>query len=343
MKAAFLVKKGKAETAFEIRETPVPEPKPDEVLVKVEAFGLNYAEIMARHGLYRDAPPIPCVLGYEVVGTINSVGSGVDKNIVGQRVVAFTRFGGYAEYAITPFEGLAFIGDLDAGLGCCIATQYVTAWYMAEECVRLNKGDKVLVHAGAGGVGTALIQLCKRRGCEVFATAGSNDKLKYMREQGADHVINYKASDYPTEIRKVIGSKKLDVVFNAIGGKTFRQDLRLVGPGGKLVLFGGAARSGKKWGILSSLRFVWQMGFVIPIALMMMSKSIIGVNMLKIADHRRDILGKCLKDVSELVLRGELKPHVGGQFSANEIAKAHQLLESRNSLGKVVVYWAVKN
>ena len=109
MKAVFLVKKGKAETAFEIRETPVPGPKSGEVLVMVEAFGLNYAEIMARNGLYRDAPTIPCILGYEVVGTIFSVGENVDKNIVGQRVVAFTRFGGYAEYAVTPVEGLALL------------------------------------------------------------------------------------------------------------------------------------------------------------------------------------------------------------------------------------------
>jgi len=213
---------------------------------------------------------------------------------------------------------------------------------MAEDCVRLNQGDKVLVHAGAGGVGTALIQLCKRRGCEVFATAGNDDKLKYMQDQGADHVINYNTADYAAETRKVIGSSKLDVVFNAIGGKTFKQDLRLIGPGGKLVLFGGAARSGKKWGILSSLRFVWQLGLVIPIALMMTSKSIIGVNMLKIADQRRDILGRCLKNVSPLVVNGELKPHVGGRFKAGEISKAHQLLESRNSLGKIVVYWKNK-
>ena len=130
MKAIYLVKNGDAATAFELRETADPIPSSGEVRIKVEAFGLNYADVMARNGLYREAPPLPCVLGYEVVGRIDQVGENVPNDLLGQRVVAFTRFGGYAEYAITNPQAFTRIDDLDAGAALSIATQYVTAYYM---------------------------------------------------------------------------------------------------------------------------------------------------------------------------------------------------------------------
>jgi len=202
MQAIYLVKNGSATTAFELRETAIPEPKEREVRIKVEAFGLNYADVMARNGLYKDAPPMPAVLGYEVVGIVDAVGKELDTDIIGKRVVAFTRFGGYAQYAITAEQGFTVIDDLEAGKALSIATQYATAYYMAYELNNLTEGDTVLVHAGAGGVGTALIQLCKRKGCTVFATAGSDEKCEYMLGQGANYAINYSKKEYKTEIEK---------------------------------------------------------------------------------------------------------------------------------------------
>lgn len=340
MKAIYLIKNGSADQAFELRESAVPTYGADEVLIKVEAFGLNYADVMARNGLYREAPPIPSVLGYEVVGTLEAVGANIDAGLVGKRVIAFTRFGGYAEYAVTTSLGFAVIDDLDAGAALCIATQYVTAWFMAEEQTNLFEGDRVLIHAGAGGVGTALIQLCKLKGCEVFATAGSKEKLDYMKSQGADHVINYREQDYEAEVKKVLGKERLDATFNPIAGSTFKKDFGLIGSGGRVVLFGGSERSGKKWGIFSTLNFVRKMGIIIPIGTMMRSKSVVGVNMLKIGDNKPKVLNRCMKGVVENVLNGSLKPHVGAEFDSSEIAKAHALLESRKSIGKVVVKWS---
>jgi len=338
-KAVYLIKQGKASEAFEVREDAIPNLKPHEVGIKVEAFGLNYADVMARNGLYREAPPLPAVLGYEVVGEIVDVGSDVDKTNIGKRVVAFTRFGGYADYAVTEVIGFAEIGELDAGQALSIATQYVTAYYMAYDVTNLFEGDRVLVHAGAGGVGTALIQLCKRKGCEVFATAGSDDKLDYMRDQGADHVINYRSEDYEESVNQLLQNKRLDVTFNPVAGSTFKKDFRLLGSGGRLLLFGGSERSGKKWGIFSTLNFLRKMGLIIPIGTMMRSKSIIGVNMLKIGDNKPKTLQRCMQNVTELVKNKEVVPHIGGEFSVSEIAEAHAFLESRESIGKIVIKW----
>lgn len=339
MKAVYLVKNGPAENAFEIREVPKPIPGSKEVAIKVEAFGLNYADVMARNRLYREAPPLPCVIGYEVVGTIESVGPQVDAELIGTRVVAFTRFGGYSEYVITSDFGFAPVNKLAAGDALSIATQYVTAYYMSRYVTNFFEGDRVLVHAGAGGVGSALIQLCKLKGCEVFATAGSQEKLDYMKSIGADHVINYREEDYGAAIRKILKKERLDATFNPIAGETFKTDFKLIGSGGRLLLFGGSARSGKKWGILSTLNFVRKMGLILPIFTMMRSKSVIGVNMLKIGDNRPKVLQKCMKDVGTMIQAGELKPHTGGSFTVDQIAEAHAFLESRDSIGKIIVSW----
>ncbi|MEX1002221.1 MAG: zinc-binding dehydrogenase [Crocinitomicaceae bacterium] len=339
MKAAVLVKEGSAEQAFEIREVDKPTPSKDQVLIKVECFGLNYADVMARNGLYDPAPKIPSILGYEVVGKIVEVGEDVDKSRLDERVVAFTRFGGYAEYAVTAEQACVAIGTIDAAAAAAVAVQYATAYYMAYDAIQLHSGDKVMIHAGAGGVGTALIQLCKLKKCEIFSNAGSDEKLDYMRKQGADHVMNYRKNDYAKEIPKILKEEKLEVTFNPIAGSTFKKDLRLLAPGGKLMLFGGSERSGKKWGILSTLNFLRKMGLLIPISLLITSKAIIGVNMLTIADQNPQILKRCLEGVVKLLKDQKIKPHIGARFQATEISKAHAFLESRKSKGKVVVFW----
>lgn len=339
MKAIYLTKKGASESAFEIRETEKPRPQADEVLIRVEAFGLNYADVMARNGLYREAPPLPSVIGYEVVGVIEKVGADMSEDWLGKRVVAFTRFGGYASYAVSKKFGFAEIGDMDADTALCIATQYVTAYYMANQMNNLHQEDRVLIHAGAGGVGGALIQLCKRKGCIVYATAGSDAKLQYMKDIGADFVVNYRSADYKKELKSILGKERLDVTFNPIAGSTFKKDFSLLGSGGRIVLFGGSERSGKKWGFLSTLNFVRKMGLVIPIATMMRSKSIIGVNMLKIGDNRPKMLKFCMDEVVQMVNDNSVKPHVGATFQAEDIAKAHDLLENRSSIGKITVHW----
>ncbi len=337
--AFVLIKNGASKDAFQLQEISLPELKNDEVLIESEAFGLNYADVMARRGLYREAPPLPCVVGYEVVGIIIRTGSETSTDLIGKRVVAFTRFGGYAKHAITKCDAIVEIGDTGASDALSIATQGVTAYYMAEYNSPIHKNDHVLIHAAAGGVGSLLIQLAKNRGAIVYAKVGNKDKIQHCIDLGADHVIDYSVDDYEQKTHNLLNGKTLDVSYNPVGGSSFKKDVRLLNKAGKIVLFGGSELSGSKWGVLSQLNFVRKMGFFTPIVLMMKSISIIGVNMLKVADNRPDVLQECLQGVFLDYKKGVIKPVSGGEFSSSEFTIAHDLLESGKSTGKLIIRW----
>ncbi len=340
MRAIHLVRTGDPHQAFEQREVADPIPAEGELRVAVEAFGLNYADVSARHGLYQDAPPMPSVLGYEVVGRIDSIGAGVEGFSEGQRVTALTRFGGYATSAVTDARAAAVIpDDMDVGVAAALPTQGCTAYYMAVDSLNLHDGDHVLIHAAAGGVGSLLIQLCKERGCVVYGTAGSAEKLELLRSLGVDHPINYRTADFVEEVRRLRGDAGLDVIFDSIGGSYVRRGIGLLGAGGKIVCFGAASHEAGPMQVLRSLRFLASWGLPHPVPLLMRSRSLMGVNMLRIADERPEVLGRCMRGVADLALAGRLQPVVGGKFTAAQIGDAHELLESRRSTGKIVVTW----
>lgn len=340
MKSISLVKYGNPEISFSLKEVDQPIPNADEVLIKVEAFGLNFADVLARKGLYKDAPPIPCILGYEVVGTIEQVGAKSVNFKNGDRVVAFTRFGGYAEYCLANSKAVVKVPEqMENGVAVALATQYCTAYYCAHIAVTLFEGDHVLVHSAAGGVGTALVQMAKNKGCIVYGTVGSNDKFKYLENLGVDHVINYQSADFVQEIKQIRGHQRLDVIFDAVGGINYRKSKRVLSYGGRLVSYGIAERTDKKGGLLSDLTMAWRFGFLHPILLLMKSQGMIGVNMLRIADHNPSVLQRCLEEVVQMAIEGKIAPVVGGVFKSDEIHQAHQLLEGRGSVGKIVVEW----
>ena len=338
-KAIALVRHGEATTAFQEIEIILPELSSNQLMVEVDAFGLNYAEVMARRGLYGDAPAFPAVLGYEVVGKIAQVGSSMDSSLIGKRVLAFCRFGGYAKHVIVEAFAVAELGDYETGKALALATQYVTAYYMVERAANVQKGERVLVHAAAGGVGTALIQLCKRKGAIVFAKVSSESKAKLVKDQGADFAVVYTDSDYEETISTQLAGRKLDVSFNPVAGSTTKKDGRLLGSGSRLVLFGGSELGKAKFGIFSKLNFVRKMGIVIPIGLMMKSKSVLGVNMLRIADDKPEVLQNCLLEVVKMAKNGELNPEVGGVYNSSQLAEAHADLEGGKTTGKLVVEW----
>ncbi len=340
MRAIVLTRHGAPHEAFQIQERPTPEPAAGQVRIAVEAFGLNYADVSARQGTYLDAPPLPSVIGYEVVGRVDALGAGVGGPAPGTRVVALTRFGGYATAAVTDARAVVPIpDDLDNGVAAALPTQGGTAYYCAEEMVRLQPGDHVLVQAAAGGVGTLLVQLAKRRGCVVYGTAGSDAKLDYLRDLGVDHPINYRREDFAAVLRRLRGAAGLDVVFDSLGGSAVRKGLAALGPGGRIVCLGAAERAAGPMQILRDARFALSFGFIHPIPLLMHSKSILGVNMLRISDHRPETLQRVLQGVVALALAGELTPTVGGRFKAEQIGAAHALLSGRQSMGKIVVEW----
>ncbi len=340
MKAFLLSRFGTANEAFQLKELPDLQPKPHEVVVDVDAFGLNFADVVARKGMYRDCPPLPCVIGYDAVGTVSKTGSDVKNLKAGHRVVAFTRFGGYASQVASDHKGVVPIPEnMDAGEAAALATQYCTAYYAAEEMVRLHEGDHVVIQAAAGGVGTALIQLAKNRKCIIYGGAGSDEKLDYLRKLGVDYPINYRKQDFHQAVRKIMNEKKPDVIFNSIGGKSVRDGLALLGTGGRMVCYGAAEAMDEDNKLRANLKLAWGFGLIFPPLLIMQTKSLIGINMLRVADDKPDVLKRCLESVVKMHEQGILKPHTGAVFTADKIAEAHEFLESRKSMGKVIVKW----
>jgi len=336
----YIVKHGAAETSFEFQEIK-PQKTPDgQVKIKVSTFGLNYADVMARTGLYNDAPPVPFIPGYEVVGHIAEIGKGVADLQVGDRVVAFTRFGGYAQEAFADQRAVRKLPEtITDEVATALATQYCTAYYSAILIANIQPEEKVLIHAAAGGVGTALVQLAKWRGCQVYGTASKPEKLTYLQSIGCDEPINYRQLNYEQYIIDQTGKGSIDVIFNPIGGKTFKKDQQLLAWGGRHLLYGVSTWSNTKGTLLDKLKLAWDFGIMHPIGLLMKSQGVIGVNMLRIADGKPAIIGQCLSASINLYEQGVVSPHIGGVFQANEIHKAHSLLESRESIGKIAVKW----
>lgn len=339
MKAIQLVKNGNAKEAFSFIESDIPEPRDNEVCIHVSAFGLNFADVMARQGLYRDCPPLPTVIGYDVEGRIHAIGKDVSQFRIGDQVFAMSRFGGYAEYVTTDARGVGKLpADAPIGEGTALATQYGTAYYAAEIVQTLMPGEIVLIHAAAGGVGTALIQLCKQKGCIVIGTAGSSEKLKYLVEQGVDHPINYRKQDFEAETKKILGRSGLSAYFDNLGGKSIQIGKKLLMPGGRILSYGAASMTGRK-SAFNLLRLALGFGLFSPISYLQTSQALIGINMLRIADHKPELLEKIMHEVSDLYRSGKIKPTIGRVFEATKVADAHTYLENRSSIGKIAVRW----
>jgi NADPH:quinone reductase-like Zn-dependent oxidoreductase len=337
MKAILLTKTGAADMAFEFKEMPMPALGDDDVLIKVAFSGLNFADVMARKGMYRDAPPLPSVLGYDVSGTVEATGKNVTNVATGDAVVGFTRFAGYAQYAVCNTMAVEKIpANIEMASATALATQYCTAYCCAAELVNLYAGDTVLIHAAAGGVGTALTQYALHKKCRVFGTAGSEEKIKLLKEAGVQEPINYRKEKFQDIINQKTGGKGVNVIFDAVGGASVREGIRCLSAGGRIVCYGAASMGGN---IFHQLGAALAFGIYHPGVLMMASKSILGVNMLRIADNHPEVLQRCLHEVMILAKAGVFKPSLGRIFPVSEIAAAHEFLESRKSTGKVVLKW----
>ncbi len=340
MKAVELQQFGEAAEAFELTERNTPVPNKDQVLIQVEAFGLNFADVMARLGHYRDCPPLPAVLGYEVVGNVLDTGSNVREFNTGQRVLAFTRFGGYATHVVSDSRAVVPIPEeMDAGKATALATQYCTAYFAAEEMVKLKEGDHVVIQAAAGGVGTALVQLCKHRKCIIYGGAGSQEKLDYLLQIGVDHPINYRKKKLYKEVFRIMDGERPDVIFNSVGGSTVKKGIKTLPPGGRIVCYGNAGVTNKKKGMFTTLKQGYDFGFLFLPFLLMESKGVIGVNMLRVADEEPWVLNRIMHNVVELFKAGVIDPVIGAKFPVERVVQAHEYVESRQSIGKVVVKW----
>jgi NADPH:quinone reductase-like Zn-dependent oxidoreductase len=330
MHALVITKHGGPEV-LQVQERPDPPLGPGEVRIEVAAAGINFADVMARMGLYRDAPKTPCVVGYEVAGTILEMGEGVGGLAPGQRVFAGTQFGGYASQVVVPASDVVELPEhLSFEQGAAIPVNYATAWAGLIGYGNLQPGERVLVHSAGGGVGIAATQIAKRFGAEVFGTA-SPSKHERCREIGVDRALDYTSPGW----EKGIG--KFDIVLDAVGGKSFRTSYDLLAAGGRLVAFGASSVvSGERKNIPTALKAVLRMPRFNLIKQMQDSKAVIGLNMLTLWKDR-GTLRPWIEPLTAMLADGTIDPVIAGTFPFARGGEAQTMIVERRNLGKVVL------
>lgn len=335
MKAIEIVRTGPPKTLASV-ERPAPEPRPGEVLIRVFAVGVNFADCLARQGFYPEAPKRPFVPGYEVAGEIARVGAGAGGWVAGQRVVAFTEFGGYAEYAIAQPQMVRALPDhVQFTEAAGLPVVFVTAYLALFGSGLLHPGARVLIHAAAGGLGQAAVQLALRAGMEIFGTAGSDDKVELLHRLGVQHPIDYRAADFAHEITETVGPRPLDLIVDSVGGSFIRRELKLLAPGGRLVLLGVGEMSGRSR--LSALGVVLKFPRLSTLKLLAQSRAVVGLNVLQVFRGNAALARHVFDAVMELYAAGAVKPPVSTILPLAEAHRAHELLESRKSTGKIVL------
>jgi NADPH:quinone reductase-like Zn-dependent oxidoreductase len=323
---------------LQVQERDDPQPGPGEVRVRVRASGINFADLMARVGFYPDAPKPPCVIGYEVAGEIDAVGDGVDELSPGDRVMAGTRFGGYAELVVPPANGVIPLPEgWSFEEGAAFPVNYSTAYAGLIRYGALHDGERVLLHSAAGGVGIAATQIAKLVGAELFGTASAS-KHEAIRGFGVDHPIDYRTKDFVEEVRRITGEQEpLDLVMDAIGGKSWKKSFSLLRAGGRLIPFGAAeVISGERRNIIAGARTLVQTPRFNPIKLASQSKAVIGLNMLTLWDAKGS-LDEYIEPLQEWVAAGKLRPVVAEAFPLERGPDAHRFLLERKNVGKVVL------
>lgn len=317
-----------------LRERPDPRPGPGEVLVRTAAIGLNFADLFVRSGDYPRAPRPPFVPGMEISGTVEAVGDGAAHLLPGQRVVAVPIFGGHAEKVLAPATHVFPLPDgVDIVEAAAVPVAFLTAWYA---CARAEvaAGDRVVVTAAAGGVGSALLQVLRERRAKVIALVGAEAKIAPCRELGAADVGTYEAAD--ALIDRTFGGVA-DVIVDAIGGRIFRRLWRRLGPSGRYVLYGFAAASGAS-GVakLTAARELFAMGLFSPYSFVQSCRTLIGFNLSLLPDRTGE-LQRAAQNVFALWKDGRVRPIVGTRFSFDRLPDAHRALAGRETTGKVIV------
>ena len=335
MRRIYITKAGPPEV-LQVREEPDPEPKPGEVRIAVKAAGINFADLMARVGLYPDAPKLPCVVGYEVSGVIDRVGDGVTGLAIGDRVFGMPRFGGYTDtIALSRDQVFKMPSAMTFEEAAALPVVYLTAYCMMLFTGALREGARVLIHSAAGGVGLAAIELAKTRHCEIIGLA-SKGKHDFIRARGCHHPIDAQG-DYVSEVRKIVGDRGVDLVLDPVGGKSWSEGYELLGPCGRLVCFGlSAAASGKKRSLFHAAMQVMKVKKWSPMKLMDDNKSITGVNMGHLFD-RIDLLKPQFEALLAMYEAGSIKPHVDRTFKFDEAPAAHHYIHDRKAMGKVLL------
>ncbi len=314
-----------------LQELPDPQPGRGEAVVRVRAIGLNFADCAARMGVYPRVPRPPFVPGMEVAGEVVAVGAGVEPSLVGAQVAAVPVFGGHAEAVRVPVTHLRPLpAGVDPVTGASLAVTGITADHALRTVGRVRRGERVVITAAAGGVGTVAVQLAAAAGAQVVAVASTPAKRELAARLGASATYGYE--EYGTAVRGGV-----DVILDSVGGRLFRTGWRALRGDGRYILFGFAAAVGPRrvrW-----LRAVWElasMGVVVPALLVSPCRTLAGFN-LSLVPHLATEMHERFERLVAAVAGGTLRPVVGAAFPFAELPRAHALLQGRGSVGKVVV------
>jgi NADPH:quinone reductase-like Zn-dependent oxidoreductase len=321
------------------RDVPSPQLTPDGVRVEVSAAGVNFADIMMRMGLYPEAPKPPFIPGYEVSGKVIEIGAQVKHLKLGDRVFGGTRFGGYTSEIVLPADQLRLtpegMSDIEAA---AIPVNFLTAWVALQEMARVRKGDRVVIQSAAGGVGVAAVQIAAQAGARVTGLVGSSKKFELVKSLGAQEVLTYDEWDSQTDS----AANGYQIILDSMGGKSLKQAMRRIAPGGRVVNFGVSNMvSGKKRSLTQILSVFSKTLLITPYALMMKNQGIFGLNMLQLFEPpvpgQFNLMHHSLDQLMERFKDRSFKVIVGKTFPMTEGGAAQTFLQSRSNVGKVVL------
>jgi len=336
MRQAVITRRGPPDV-IHIRETPDRTPGAGELRIALRAAGVNFADVMARLGLYPDAPRLPAVVGYEVAGVVDAVGAGVSGFRAGDRVLALTRFGGYATSVVVPatqvFATPAQLTDVEAA---AVPVNYLTASIALYRLANVLPGDTVLVYGAGGGVGIAATQLAKLRDATVIGTA-STAKIDAIRTLGVDHAVDHRRQDVAAEVRRLTSGRGADVILDPIGGRQFSISYNLLAPLGRLVVYGvSSLAAGERRSIWQTLRTLIALPAFRPLSLMNHNRGVLGLNLGHLWGEVRQ-LRAAMDTILREVEAGRLRPVIARTFPLDRAGEAHRHLQSRANIGKVVL------
>jgi NADPH:quinone reductase-like Zn-dependent oxidoreductase len=336
MKQIFITGHGGPEK-LKIQEAPDPTPGEGTLRIRVKASGINFADILARQGLYPDSPKIPCVVGYEVSGAVDAAGKGAGESWVGKDVIAMTRFGGYSDVVVVPanqvFERPASLTHEQCA---AIPVNYLTAWQLLVVMGSLSEHETVLIHNAGGGVGLAAIDIARHIGARILGTA-STGKHAFLKQRGLHEAIDYRTQDWTVELKRLTDGRGVELIIDPMGGSHWKKSYKALRNTGRLGMFGiSAVTESSLFGPLRLLPVALGMPFFHPIPLMNNNRSVFGVNLGHMWHEGHKIrvwMEALLRGVSE----GWVRPHVDKAFGFDQAGEAQAYMEARRNIGKVVL------
>ena len=341
MRAVVVRRYGPPE-ALELQQSPEPQPKPGEVLIRVKAIGVNFADLLQRMGLYPKTPKPPFIPGLEIAGVVEKTSesgrpaAGTPLR-PGDAVAALTKWNAYAEWVAIPSDqAFRLPPAMSFEDAAAIPANYLTAYHSLFVMGNLQPGDRVLIHGASGGVGIAAVQLARARGLLIFATAGGA-KQDYLRKIGVDHVIDYEKADFVQTVRK-FAPEGIEMVMDPIGGKTFSRSYECLGPTGRLVVYGfsAAAGNGGRRNLFHGALALAQTPRFHPLKLMGANISVIGVSLGGLQARPALLQGE-VEELFRLYGAGKIRPVVGKTFPLAQAAEAHRYIHDRKNIGKVIL------